>query len=718
LKLTFKIDPTMAHLPGLYRLLPVLLVAAVTAPWTARADGDAAADTRRLLALLAGIGGEYQEAFDASGHLARQIEIEEAKLLLAEARDLNARLAIVEPSRLESLSRDLETGAPPGGVGGEIAIIAATVTERTGIRDEPLPPAPPSAERGGALFADNCVSCHGAHGDGGGEEAKRLGLSPAAFSRPAFMRGETPRDFFNVVSLGRRRAGMPEWGQVFSVQQRWDLVAYVWTLAHSQAAFSEGHSLYKAHCAGCHGAEGSPHDSQVPDLSRPGSLVDRTDAQLLDVVTAGAGSAMPGFGSGVLDEGQRWAVVTWIRALSLGGLGPAQAGSVQATASPEPPGPVAARASAAVAQSHALLDRAIAARRRGDAGAGALATDAYMRFEPIEKRVGAVDPAAVTHVEEGFVRVRNALREPGTAVPPALEAEVAQLHRHLDAAAGVLDASGSDWARFGQSAGIILREGFEVVLIVGALLTYVRRSAQTALVRPIWIGAGLGVVASIGTAYALATVFTLNPGASDALEGAAMLLAAGVLFWVSYWLISKAEAERWQRYIQGKVRHAVAAGSATALAAAAFLAVYREGFETVLFYRALLGAAPAGDVMVAGGLLAGLLALALVWVAMSRLGVRVPMRPFFLLTGAFLYLMAIVFAGRGVFELQDAGIIGLTPVAGAPRIPVLGLFPTLQTLAAQAVLVAALIFAAIVSMRRSRAGQPLDPRLASGDRRA
>ena len=202
--------------------------------------------------------------------------------------------------------------------------------------------------------------------------------------------------------------------------------------------------------------------------------------------------------------------------------------------------------------------------------------------------------------------MRNALREPGTAVSPALEAGVAELHRHLDAAAGVLDASGGRWARFAQSAGIILREGFEVVLIVGALLAYVRRSGQTALVRPIWIGAGLGVVASVGTAFALATVFTLNPGASDALEGAAMLLAAGVLFWVSYWLISKAEAERWQRYIQGKVQHAVAAGSATALAAAAFLAVYREGFETVLFYRALLGAAPAGDVMVGGGFLAGL----------------------------------------------------------------------------------------------------------------
>ena len=704
----------MAPAPRLTRLLLPLLIVGALGPRAATAGGDTATGTRRLLALLAGIGGEYQEAFDTAGHLSRQIEIDEAKLLLAEARDLNARLAVVEPTRLEALGRDLDDAVPPAGVGEQIAAVMAAITERTGIRDEPLPPEAPSAARGGTLFTENCASCHGEHGDGAGEEAKRLGLAPAAFSQPAFMRGETPRDFFNVISLGRRRAGMPEWGQALTVQQRWDAVAYVWTLAHPQAAMSEGRALYATHCASCHAADGSGHGSPATDLRRPGSLIDQTDAQLLPVVSGGAGAAMPGFES-VLDEGQRWAVVTWVRALSLGGL---ESTPVAHPASEDTPGPIAARASAAVAESHALLDQAIAARRRGDASAGAIATDAYMRFEPIEKRVGAVDPAAVTHVEEGFIRVRNALREPGTTVSPALESDVAQLHRHLDAAGGVLDASGSGWARFAQSAGIILREGFEVVLIVGALLTYVRRSGQTALVRPLWLGTALGVAASVATAFLLATVFQLNPGASDALEGAAMLLAAAVLFWVSYWLISKAEAERWQRYIQGKVQHAVAAGSATALAAAAFLAVYREGFETVLFYRALLGAAPAGDVMVGGGFLLGLAVLALVWVAMSRLGVRIPMRPFFLLTGAFLYLMAIVFAGRGVFELQDAGLIRLTPVPGAPRIPVLGLFPTAETLLAQGVLVAALAFAGFVTMRRGRAGQALDPELAPGGRRA
>src|SRR5262249_5461298 len=121
------------------------------------------------------------------------------------------------------------------------------------------------------------------------------------------------------------------------------------------------------------------------------------------------------------------------------------------------------------------------------------------------------------------------------------------------------------------------------------------------------------------------TVLRLYPGASDVLEGAAMLLAAGVLFWVSYWLVAKAGADRWQRFIQGRVKEAMAAGSSTALAVAAFLAVYREGFETVLFYRALLGGAPAGDVMVGAGFLCGLVLLAGVWMGLARL--RAPLAP-------------------------------------------------------------------------------------------
>jgi FTR1 family protein len=711
----------MAHLPRLHAVCFLLLLA-VTPHGAAAAGADRTADTRRLLTLLAGVASEYREAFDDQGRLARTVEIEEAKLLLAEARDLNARLEAIEPGRLDAVGSDLEAHrAPVATVEERIRAMSTAISERTGVHDDPLPPQPPSAARGQALYVENCVGCHGVAGDGGGEEARQLGLAPASFGSVDFMRGETPRDFFNVISLGRRRAGMPEWAEALSVQQRWDAVAYLWTLSHSPAALAEGQGLYQVHCAGCHGTEGAGDGpdaarllTPVPDLRQPGLLADETDARLMAVVTTGVpGTAMPGFAPLLTDE-QRWKVVGWQRMLSLGGFGESGVRATPPAAAAQLEPALGTQASAAVAESHRLLDEAIAARRRGAADAGATATDAYMRFEPVEKRLGAIDRDAVARVEEGFVRVRGALREPGTAVSPALEVDVAQLHRHLDAAVGLLDASGGTWARFGQSAGIILREGFEIVLILGALLTYVRRSGQVALVRPLRAGAWLGVVASLVTAALLSTVFRLHPSAREALEGAAMLLAAVVLFWVSYWLISKAEAERWQRYIQGKVKRAVATGSASALAAAAFLAVYREGFETVLFYQALVGGAPAGDVMIGAGFLFGPGVLAVLWVGMSRLGLRVPIRPFFLLTGAFLYAMAIVFAGRGVFELQESGLVGLTPVAGVPRIPAFGVFPSVETLLAQGVLVGALLVAVVVSWRRSRTEQLPEAQLASG----
>src|SRR5262249_15199337 len=196
-------------------------------------------------------------------------------------------------------------------------------------------------------------------------------------------------------------------------------------------------------------------------------------------------------------------------------------GAEQTAATPQRPesageeaAPLAARARVAVAEAHRLLDEAIAARRRGEASAGAVAPDAPIRFSALRESLCAGGTGAGTPVEEGWVRVGGAWREQGAGVPPVLEAEVAQLHRHLDAAVAILGTSGGDWARFVQSAGIILREGFEIVLIVGALLAYVRRSGQASLVRPIHVGVALGVLASVGTAAVLRPGLPPCPGAS------------------------------------------------------------------------------------------------------------------------------------------------------------------------------------------------------------
>ena len=155
------------------------------------------------------------------------------------------------------------------------------------------------------------------------------------------------------------------------------------------------------------------------------------------------------------------------------------------------------------------------------------------------------------------------------------------------------------------------------------------------------------------------------------------------------------------------LQDALDSGSALALATAAFLAVYREGFETVLFYKALFVAGTAGGTMpIVGGILAGSVVLVGVYIAINRFGVRLPLKPFFAVTSAFLYYMAFVFAGKGVAELQEGGLVGTTVLSWAPRIPALGIYPTAESLGAQALLLllalVALVWNFVLEPRRVR----------------
>ena len=694
-------------MPRLHRLLVALAVSmtgvAAVPAWAAGPDLAAA---RRFLTLIGGAVTEYQEAIDDAGKIVRPLEIEEASLLLAEARDLVPKLGAAVPADLPARVERLEAGITGGGPLAELTGLAdaikSSVREATGVHEEVLPPLPPSVTRGKVVYEDTCARCHGDTGAGDGPDAVILDRKPANFTDLTFMRAETPTDFFHVVSLGRRRSGMPAWEEVLSVQQRWDAVAYVWSLARTPAALAEGQGTYLSQCASCHGVTGDGRGTwsaglltPVPELSTVAVMGLKADADLYAAVTDGVpGTAMPSFGR-LLTDAERWKAVVYLRALSLGG-GPADRQRAAATAGAEP----------TTGGAHATLDAverqvmdAIAAYRRGDAEAPALATDAYATFEPLEKELGAKDAAVVLRVEEGFVRLRGTLRETGRG--DDLERLGGEVSLALAAARAVLTSRTDRWALLGQSVTIIFREGFEIVLVVGALLAYVRRGGAPALVRAIYAGSAVGIVASLATAGLLVTVFRMTPGLGALLEGAAMLLASVVLFWVSYWIISKAEADRWQRYIQGKVKKAMAAGSGAALAGAAFLAVYREGFETVLFYQALIATAPAGGTsMVWAGMALGAVLLAAVYATFARLEVRLPIRPFFLVTGGLLYLMAVIFAGRGVFELQEAGVVPFTLLPWAPRVEWLGVFPSLETLAAQGVLLVLALIGGMITWRR------------------
>jgi high-affinity iron transporter len=234
--------------------------------------------------------------------------------------------------------------------------------------------------------------------------------------------------------------------------------------------------------------------------------------------------------------------------------------------------------------------------------------------------------------------------------------------------------------------------------------------------RDINIGVGAAIAASLLTAFALETIFHLSPANREALEGATMMVATVVLFYVSYWLLSKMEVVKWNHFVKSKVQDALTSGSGLALASAAFLAVYREGFETVLFYKALFltGGSAAATMPIVGGILLGSLVMVVVYVAINRFGLRLPLKPFFGVTSAFLYYMAFVFGGKGVAELQEGGYLPTTIVDGAPRVPALGIYPTMESLLVQgillALLLAALVWTFVIEPRRRKIrGLPPEP---------
>jgi high-affinity iron transporter len=268
-------------------------------------------DARRMLDLVAGIRTEYLEAFEGGEELEYPAEIAEAQLLLADLRNINDRVRWIPPEAVAAVQRDLDSPIGSFDAVYHIDALSEAVRARTGVVAEHLPAERPSATRGRELFDENCAGCHGMEGRGDGADAREAELTPADFTDPVFMRVETPIDFFLMITVGRRRGGMPEWAQSLSVQQRWDLVAHLWMLAHPAFDAPAAEKLWGVHCAGCH----RPGAAGAADVGKPGSLVHRADQDLMATFAASQHDAV----ARKLDTAQRQLTLGWARRLSLGG---------------------------------------------------------------------------------------------------------------------------------------------------------------------------------------------------------------------------------------------------------------------------------------------------------------------------------------------------------------------------------------------------------------
>lgn len=369
---------------------------------------------------------------------------------------------------------------------------------------------------------------------------------------------------------------------------------------------------------------------------------------------------------------------------------------------------------------HAAVDGAAVSAeivRRGDAAIAAyeparrLATASEfssLYFEVFEGAgmeldLGIKAPGLKTELEILFGAVNGqAMR----GVPPAeLAASWQSLRGKLSEAGALYGHSESEdfLPVMLKSMLILLREGFEAMLIVGALAAYMRRAGAADRIWVLHAGVAIAIPLSLLTGWALTGVLQAAGASRPVIEGCTMLLAAAVLFHVGFWLFSRRETQRWQAWIAGQIDSALSQGSVFALGAAACLAVYREGAETVLFYHALFAAgAQQGGPIVAG--IGGAAALLLAaYLAFARYAVRIPYKPFFTATAVLVYGLGVVFLGQGIIELQASGTLPATPVAGGPQIAWLGISPTIQGLGAQAAL---LLLPALACWPRRHSGIP------------
>lgn len=338
---------------------------------------------------------------------------------------------------------------------------------------------------------------------------------------------------------------------------------------------------------------------------------------------------------------------------------------------------------------------------------------AYLdHFEAIEIPLRVLDADLTLDMEYRFADLRTKMQ----AGAPA--ADVEQSARSVREGLNEIDAMFSEVGAlapalaFGASFTIIFREGLEAVLVIAALLGYLQAGGMRAARRHVVLGIGLAFAATALTWLLLRFVVQIAPVGRELLEAVISFIAVGVLFWVSFWLVGRLDRQRWMEFLEARAWAAMASGNALGLLGLGFTAVYREGFETVLFYEVLLGLSRRSELFVLYGFLSGAAALGVVAWLILRAGRKLRIRAFMTLAVGIVMLLSVAFIGKGAQGLQESGLINATSLIGVfPRLPrpvaeFTGIHPTVETLAAQAFLLSVYIIGGVAMWWKSRRIEP------------
>ncbi|MEK9280830.1 MULTISPECIES: cytochrome c/FTR1 family iron permease [unclassified Bradyrhizobium] len=516
----------------------------------------------------------------------------------------------------------------------------------------PVPLAPnkvPDFARGATLFAQNCATCHGEAGDGHGPDAVKLDTPPIAFTDAERARQRSVFALYQVITQGLDGTAMSSFDSL-PTDDRWALAFYAGHFAFPDPAAAEGERLWRQNA--------SLH-RLVPDLK---TLAGTTPAALASKI----------------GQDKADALMAYLR---------------------RHPDAVLLQQGGSLSLVRGRLTESLAAYRAGDRlHAGELALSAYLDgFEPIEPALGARDRTLMERIEGAMGDYRAAIQSGENA--DALADRVQVLDDLFDdAEASLSPDAASGLSTFIGAATILLREGLEALLIVVAMIAFLRKAERMEVMPYVhagWVGA---LVAGLLTWIVATWVIGISGASRELTEGFGSVFAAVVLLSVGIWMHGKAQADQWQRYIRERMANALSGSSAWLLFGLAFIVVYREVFETILFYAALW-AQGNGSMILAGALSACAALGGIAW-AMLRYSSRLPIGKFFTYSSWLMAVLTVVLAGKGIAALQEAGIVSIAPLRSVPRISLVGLFPTAQTVAAQVLMIAALAIGFALNRRK------------------
>ncbi len=353
----------------------------------------------------------------------------------------------------------------------------------------------------------------------------------------------------------------------------------------------------------------------------------------------------------------------------------------------------------------------------------ASARTAYLdSYEYIEIPLRTIAPDFTLEVEFEFATLRNLINE--NAPVDEIDKAIIAIERSLDESERLVSGTGTiaPMIAFVSSFAIIFREGLESVLILGAIITYLEASRNIKFKKYVHYGIVLAIGATAVTWFIASYVIEISGVNRELIEAVAALSATAILFYVSFWILNKIEHKRWMEFVKAKVFQASTTGGVMVFVLLSFFTVYREGFETVLFYQAMFGFAKYMELWVGLGFILGIVSLLAIYYGFRKLGKRLPLRVLFGLTMGIGAYLSIAFLGNAIREFQVLDYVPYTSMLGIiPRLDInvatmTGIYPTLETTIGQIVLLSVYVVAslyvlilrprrqkALATMRKSRA---------------